>query len=178
MLASSRSARRVAARPRLAAALGAGAVAISVNTALLVGADAVGFATARGGLLRLLKSATGPIAAALHASAVWADVVAPATSGPVFRSGFHVFVGLLMALFYAYAVEPALGGVPWVKGFVCAGAVWLLNAFLVLPLIGEGIAGSRHLGIAGMLGFAVIHTVFFVLLSVIYGRLSPDAASS
>lgn len=81
-----------------------------------------------------------------------------------------VFVGLLMALFYAYVLEPILPGKPLVKGLTYAAIVWLLNAFLVLPLIGEGIAGSRYLGLAGMTGFAFIHTVFFVLLALLYAR--------
>jgi hypothetical protein len=79
-----------------------------------------------------------------------------------------------MALFYAYVVEPALIGRPWVKGVICAVAVWMLNAIIVLPLIGEGLAGSRHLGAAGMIGFAAAHTIFFVLLAVLYAPLRND----
>jgi hypothetical protein len=91
-----------------------------------------------------------------------------------FEFFFHVFVGLLMALFYAYVVEPALVGRPWVKGLICAVAVWMLNAIIVLPLIGEGLAGSRRLGAAGMIGFAAAHTIFFVLLAVLYAPLRND----
>ena len=47
---------------RLIASLLAGAIAIAVNTALLEGADAIGFTTARGGLLRLLKDLAAQIA--------------------------------------------------------------------------------------------------------------------
>ena len=158
-------------RSRLAASLIAGAVAIAVNTALLAGADALGLITARGGLLRLLKDIAGRTAPLIDLAWVWNDVLAPATSGPVFQTGFHVVVGLLMAILYAFVLEPVLPGRPWVKGLIYAGLVWLLNAFAVLPLIGEGIAGSRQLGVAGMVGFAVIHTVFFVLLAVLYERL-------
>jgi hypothetical protein len=38
----------------------------------------------------------------------------------------------------------------------------------------EGIAGAHHLGASGMIGFAVAHTVFFVLLAVLYARLRPN----
>jgi hypothetical protein len=48
--------------------------------------------------------------------------------------------------------------------------VWLLNAAVVLPLTGEGLAGSVHLSLAGMTWFAAAHTVFFVLLAVLYQR--------
>jgi hypothetical protein len=158
-------------RSPLVASLEAGALAIGANTALLAGADAIGFTTARGGLLRLLKDIAGGLAPFLGLEGVWKDMLAPATSGAFFQTAFHVVVGLLMAIFYAYVLEPVLPGRPWVKGLIYALAVWLLNAFAVLPLIGEGIAGSRQLGIAGMVGFAAIHTVFFVLLAVLYARL-------
>ena len=158
-------------RSPLVASLEAGALAIGANTALLAGADAIGFTTARGGLLRLLKDIAGGLAPFLGLEGVWKDMLAPATSGAFFQTAFHVVVGLLMAIFYAYVLEPLLPGRPWVKGLIYSGLVWLLNAFAVLPLIGEGIAGSRQLGIAGMVGFAVIHTVFFVLLAVLYARL-------
>ena len=52
-----------------------------------------------------------------------------------------------MALFYAYVLEPILPGKPLVKGLIDALIAWLLNALVVLPAIGEGIAGSRYLGL-------------------------------
>jgi hypothetical protein len=157
-------------RVRLGAALLAGSLAIAVNTALLIGADAIGFTTARGGLLRMVKTIAGDVAAILDLETVWTSTLAPATTGFAFQTGFHVVVGLLMALFYAFGLEPILPGRPLVKGLIYAVLVWLLNALVVLPLIGEGVAGSRHLGLAGMTGFAVIHTVFFVLLALLYAR--------
>ena len=45
-------------------------------------------------------------------------MLAPATTGDLFRNGFHIVVGLLMALFYAYVLEPALPGKPLVKGLI------------------------------------------------------------
>jgi hypothetical protein len=162
---------------RLSAALAAGAIAIAVNTALLEGADAIGFTTARGGLLRLLKDLAAQLAPHLDLADTWNNVLAPATTGDSFRNLFHIVVGLLMALFYAYVLEPILPGKSLVKGLVYAAIVWLLNAFVVLPAIGEGIAGSRYLGLAGMTGFAVIHTVFFVLLALLYARFRPPPHS-
>lgn len=43
-----------------------------------------------------------------------------------------------------------------------------MNALVVLSLVDEGIAGVRHLGPAGVVGFAVAHSVFLVLLGVLY----------
>jgi hypothetical protein len=40
----------------------------------------------------------------------------------------------------------------WLGGVISATAVWLINAFIVLPTIGKGIAGSRGLTLAGSLG--------------------------
>lgn len=161
---------------RLVAGLLAGAGAIGVNTALLAGADAIGFTTARGGLLRLLREAAGSLAPHLGLAELWTGTLAPAISGPLFKTGFHVFVGLLMALFYAFVLEPVLPGRPLVKGLIYAGLVWLSNALMVLPLIGEGIAGSQALDASGMTGFALIHTIFFVLLALLYARFRarPD----
>jgi len=157
-------------RSRLAASLLACTVAIAANTALLAGADDAGFTTVRGGLLRLLKTIAGGLASRANLEGLWTETLAPATSGAGFQTGFHVCVGLLMAVFYAFVLEPVLPGRPLVKGLIYAVLVWLLNAFMVLPLIGEGIAGSRYLGAAGMIGFAAIHTVFFVLLALLYPR--------
>ncbi|SME90769.1 hypothetical protein SAMN06265365_101342 [Tistlia consotensis] len=156
---------------RLPAALLAGGIAIAANTALLALADRAGLVTAHGGLLRLLQLVAGRAAAAAGLAGPWNGLLLPATSGAVFKVGFHLAVGLVMALVYGFAAEPALAGRPWAKGLLCAVAVWFLNALIVLPAIGEGLAGSRHLEAAGMIGFAAIHTAFFLILAPLYARL-------
>lgn len=158
-------------RERMVIALQTGAVAIGVNTALLALADAVGFTTSHGGLLRLVKDVITAFSAAA------ATALAPIFSSAAFQTVFHLGVGLLMAIFYAFVVEPVMGGSAWLKGFLYAAATWLLNAFVVLPMIGEGIAGSRHLGVAGIVGFAVIHTVFFVLLAILFAQFEERRAN-
>jgi hypothetical protein len=45
-------------------------------------------------------------------------------------------------------------------------------SFVVLPWIGEGIAGSHYLSAAGMIYFAVARNVFFVLLTLLYVRFT------
>jgi hypothetical protein len=57
------------------------------------------------------------------------------------------------------------------KGSAYALVVWLLNAAVVLPATGDGFAGSAHLSLADMIWFAGAHTLFFVLLAGLYGRL-------
>jgi hypothetical protein len=156
------------AKGRLAAALSAGAVAIVVNTLALKAADFVPLATARGGLLRLIRPWFAPVLKSTGVSHAWSAAGGPAPATPLFQTGFHLAVGMLMALVYAYLLEPRLNGGPWRKGVVYAAAVWLLNAAVVLPLTGEGFAGSAHLTTAGMVWFAAAHTLFFVLLAVLY----------
>jgi hypothetical protein len=138
------------------AALLAGAVAIVLNTAALAMADFVPLATAHGGLLRLLMILIG-------ANSM--------PAGAAFQASFHIAVGLAMALFYAFALEPVLRGPSWLRGLLYAAAVWLANALIVLPATGEGFAGSRHLSLAGIVWFAAAHTLFFVAQAVLYARL-------
>jgi len=83
-----------------------------------------------------------------------------------------------MAVFYAYVVEPLLPGTALVKGLLYALLIWLANAFIVLPWIGEGIAGSANISLGGMIYFAVAHTVFFVLLALLYARFTRARASA
>jgi hypothetical protein len=162
---------RGTAPQRAAAALLAGTLAIAVNTALLAAANAIPLVTARGGLLKLLKVAFGDTLARLGADALWTQSGLPAPGSNTFQLGFHVVVGLAMALLYGLALEAWLTGPPWRKGLVYAAAVWLANAFIVLPLLGEGVASSRSLNLAGMAYFAAAHTVFFVGLAVLFARV-------
>ncbi len=153
----------------------AGAIAIAINTGVLQMADWIPLQTARGGLLKLITQLLGDQFNSSALARFWlgAGLLSPDTA--IFKLGFHVLVGLLMAEFYAFVLEPLLAGNAWIKGLIYALIVWLANAFLVLPLTGEGIAGSRHLSLAGMAYFAAAHTVFFVLLSLIYARLKDIA---
>jgi len=111
--------------PRLGPALSAGGIAIAVNTTMLAGADAAGLKTAHGGLLRLLQNLGGWLAGLLGAPGWWSTSLVPFTSGATVQFGFHVFVGLLMAVVYAYLLEPVLPGRPWMKGLIYAALAWL-----------------------------------------------------
>jgi len=155
----------------LGPALAAGGLAIAVNTLALKAADWIPLATARGGLLRLIRPWCGPILQASGVAAAWRRAGAPAPGSPAFQIGFHVAVGLAMALFYAFVLEPLLTGRPWLKGATYALAVWFLNAVVVLPATGEGFAGSAHLTLAGMVWFAGAHILFFVPLAILFAAL-------
>ena len=148
---------------RALAALIAGAIAITINTAALAAADLVPLATAHGGLLRLILMISGN-SARVHPDAT-------------VQFAFHILVGIVMALAYAFVLEPILVGPSALRGLIYAIAVWLANALIVLPATGEGLAGYRHLTPLGMLWFAAAHTLFFVLLAVLYARLRRSGTS-
>jgi hypothetical protein len=158
-------------RSRLLPALAAGTVAIIINTLALKAADFVPLATAKGGLLRLLSSWFAPLLGPIGVAAAWSSLGLPGVASPAFQTGFHLAVGLMMAVFYAYLVEPLLPMRDVFKGAAYALAVWLLNAFAVLPATGEGIAGTAHLTSAGIIWYAAAHSLFFVPLALLYGAL-------
>jgi hypothetical protein len=158
-------------RSRLEASLEAGAMAIVLNTAALKLADVLSLPTAHGGLLRLISPwLAGPLNAS-GLTFLWQQAAGPPLGSAVFQTGFHLAVGIVMAVFYAFAVEPLCDGRTIAKALVYAVAVWLLNAAVVLPLTGEGFAGSEHLSFTGMAWFAAAHTLFFLILALLYRAL-------
>ena len=117
-------------------------------------------ARARGGLLKLLKIYFALPLESLSVADFWTALHQPAADTHAFKTGFHIVVGLLTAVFHVFGLEPILSGPALVKGLVYSLLVWLTNAFIVLPRIGEGSAGSRYLSAAGMTYFAAAHTLF------------------
>jgi len=165
-------------RPAIGAALAAGSIAIVLNSLALKAADLINLPTAKGGLLRLVTPWLSPLLGASGVARGWTAVGGPPPKSPTFQIGFHLAVGILMALAYAFVIERRLPGRPLVKGLLYALAVWLLNAFVVLPVTGEGIAGATHLTIAGMMWFAAAHTLFFVALALLYASFQDRAFRS
>jgi len=150
---------------RLGAALLAGSVAIVLNTLALNAADLFDLETAHGGLLRLIVSSLPSSIDRLGIASSWAAINGPPINSKSFQTGFHLLVGLLMALFYAFSLEPYLPRSTAAKGWLYAIGVWLINACVVLPATGEGFAGSAHLTTAGMLWYAASHALFFLTLA-------------
>lgn len=161
---------------RFTAALFAGGVAIVLNTVALDVADLFHLETAHGGLLRMLSSWLAVPFDRLGVTAVWSYLDGPSPTGPVFRTGFHLFVGLLMAQAYAFVLERRLPGSIPTKGLIYAAIVWIINATVVLPATGEGFAGRAHLTFAGIAWFAVCHTLFFLVLAYDFAALMSQRA--
>ena len=152
-------------------ALVAGAIAITINILVLDAFDAAGIVTARGGLQKLVRLWLSAPLVRFGASDTWNLLGLPGPDTLVFKTGFKIAVGLLMALAYTLLLEPVLGGGWLSKGLVAAVLFWLVNALAVLPLLGEGIAGIRTLTPLGLLCYAIAHTTFFVVLAGLYDVL-------
>jgi hypothetical protein len=163
--------------PRLTASIIAGALAIFVNTLALMLADVISLPTAHGGLLRLTSPWFTPLLAGLGLTDVWSRIGGPPSASPVFQTGFHIAVGIAMSIFYAFAVEPLDEARPITVALALAAIIWIANAAVVLPLIGEGFAGSAHLTLAGIAWFAAAHTLFFVAVALIYRSLRSCPSS-
>lgn len=141
---------------RIQAGIAAGLVAILVNTAMLIATDHLNIVTARGGLLTLLLKLSGSPAPWI--TTTWA-----------FQQFFHIAVGVGMAVVYAISFGDVRASA-MLKGLLAALLVWVVNACVVLPLIGQGFAGYRVLTWLGMLTFALAHTIFFVTTALLYER--------
>jgi hypothetical protein len=159
---------------RLGAAMLAGSVAIALNALALATADFFHLETARGGLLRLIVSSLPSSVDRLGIASTWAAMNGPPISSKSFQTGFHLFIGLLMALFYAFVLELLLPRSTAAKGWIYAMGVSLINANVVLPASGEGFAGGALLTAAGILWFAASHTLFFLALAYGFARLMRE----
>ena len=152
----------------LVSGLQAGTIAIIINILLLQLGAAVGMQTGHGGLLKwsVMQLHLGPIQ--------WQQPPLSSLPMVVWKIGFHFVVGIGMALFYAILLEPLLRTrfTPMQSGLLYALLVWLVNAFVILPGLSMGIAGSAVIPLSGMLYFAFAHTAFFVILALLYARLT------
>jgi hypothetical protein len=154
---------------RLIASVLAGTIAIALNMALLSFASAAGISTSHGGLFRLFTSIISRLGWSLR-------LIDGRSNLPLSPQAiFHIVTGLAMAIAYALMIEPKLPGRAYFKGLASGTAIWCFNALLVLPLTGEGLAGSRNLNTVGLIVFAVAHMSFFLALSVLYEVLRAAA---
>jgi hypothetical protein len=158
---------------RIRAALLTGTVAGVVNTFVLKAADFVPLSTAKGGLLRLIRPAVAPLLQWLAIASTWSSVGLPTADSAAFQIGFHLLVGLMMALVYGLVLERLLPYGAFRNGMIYAAGTWLINAGVVLPLNGEGFAGIGQLSIAGIVWFAAAHLLFFLLLAVCFAQMLP-----
>ena len=81
----------------------AGAIAIAINTILLQIGSALHIQTGHGGLLMWLAKHLG------FAPIAWNQGILGMLPMKIWKTGFHLLVGMGMAIFYIFIVEPALG---------------------------------------------------------------------
>lgn len=160
--------------PSIRYGLIAGTIAIVINILLLQLGSVLGLHTGHGGLLKFLVTVThlGPIQ--------WDRAPLNMLPAPFWKITFHFVVGLGMAVFYVIFLEPKLRRVftPLVSGLFYALALWLVNAWVILPVLGMGIAGEAAIPLSGMIYFAFAHTVFFVILAILYAKFSHRSMPS
>jgi hypothetical protein len=147
-------------------ALTGGAAGLVINYILLGLADYLHIVTARGGFQRLTKIWLADPLISSGVAAKWSSLGLPDPGSALFMNGFKIVVGLVFALIYV-AIKPWLPGGVLVKGLTYAALIWFINAALVLPLLGEGFAGTASLSWLGILAFAIAHTSFFLTLALI-----------
>lgn len=146
------SGRTIALSFRLKASVLAGTIALALNMALLSFASAAGISTLDGSLFRLFTSIISRLTWSLRLIDGRSDL-------PLYsQTMFHILTGLAMAIAYALMIEPRLPGRAYFKGLTYGTVVWYFNAFLVLPLTGEGLAGSRNLKTVGLIVSLPLHT--------------------
>jgi hypothetical protein len=158
---------------RLLIALLSGALATAVNMTILATLGAARIRTTHGGLLRLLALGVIRVAHSAGINPTYPTEPQLLFAAAWFQEGFHIVTGLLMAVVYVFCLEPRCGPSPLLRGVLYGSTIWLLNALIVLPAIGEGIAGQYHLSAAGIGGFAVAHMSYFLTLSLLTSSLRP-----
>jgi hypothetical protein len=76
-----------------------------------------------------------------------------------------------MGIVYAFALGSLAVRRPWLCGLAVGAAVWAIKALIVLPVTGEGFAGTRHLTLLGLGWFAAAHFLYFFSLTLAYAGL-------
>lgn len=115
--------------------LWAGIVAITVQTLFLKMAPFMRIEAESGGLLKLLI---------IHIPTYINNSLLSFFHTTSFGLIFHYLTGFAMVLLYVYIFEPLLPGKGWQKGSLFSLLPWLINGFIVLPLLGQGIAGFQR----------------------------------
>lgn len=93
-----------------------------------------------------------------------------AQSSLYFAVGAHITMGLILAAFYAYFVEPRMWGPHWARGAVFAIVPWIFSVLLFFPLVGGGFMGvGLGAGPLPFIGNLVLHVVYGAVLGAMYG---------
>jgi len=135
----------------------AGFIAITANTLLLKAAALVHIKAEGGGLLKLFIRDTRVFS--------WLQTLFQTSFFPF---AFHYLTGFVMVGIYVY-ISPIFNLPGWLKGSLFSIFPWVLNGFIVLPALNQGILGSNTLSSSGILYFFFANWIFGLLLGWIYG---------
>lgn len=149
--------------PLLKHALIADFIAISVNTLLLQLAPMIHIKAEGGGLLKLLLKYGRPITG--HIAFLYTSL---------FGVVFHYLTGLVMVIIYICWFSRLLKMSGWIKGSLFSLLPWLINGFIVLPLLGYGLLGNYKLSLAGMCYFMITNWLFGLVLGWLFAYLNKS----
>lgn len=141
----------------------AGLIAITLNTLLLKAAPILHIEAESGGLLKLIL---------LHTQLYMSDAMLACVHTAAFGVLFHYLTGFTMVILYVYLFEPLLPGKRWQKGSLFSLLPWMINGFIVLPLLGQGFIGIQQLPVTGIIYFFVANWIFGITLGELYGRFA------
>jgi len=145
-------------------------IAIALNTLMLKSDSLFGIKSGAGGLFGLLKIHFTEIFSQLGLSSLWTLASLPKPGTLAFYIFFHSLTGFLMAILYVYVVEKRLLGSGLTKGALFSLLPWVINSAIVLPLLGEGFAGSDKLNTTGIIYFFISNGLYGVVLGYLYER--------
>lgn len=137
----------------------AGFVAICFNTLLLKISPLFSIKAEGGGLLKLILSAGrgSPGRYSFLTSCEFALL-------------FHFLTGFVMVYMYVFFFESITGLKGWLKGSMFSLVPWLINGFLILPLLGSGPLGIKMLSATGIAYFFVANWLFGLWLGALYDQ--------
>ncbi len=116
----------------------AGLIGAIVNSLAIHGLERVHVATGAAGLSRLFFAIVNWALGALGTSFRFPDKL-----GMVSQEGFHAFMGIMMALGYAWLFYAWLPGPRWLRGVTFSLIPWLMQSLVVAPYMGFGTFGAR-----------------------------------
>lgn len=149
--------------PELLHAAFAGLVAITVNMLFLKAAPILHIKAESGGLLRLtLKLLPVTISSFpfMHSTLFW--VLCHYLTGYVLVFVYHCY----------FDRDKELSG--WLKGALFSILPWFINAFVLLPLLGQPVLGLGRLPLSGILYHFLANLIFGVILGWLDDVFTPN----
>nr|WP_294899607.1 hypothetical protein [uncultured Pedobacter sp.] len=85
---------------------------------------------------------------------------------------FHFLTGFLMVILYRLFLKGHLSKNVIVEGFLFSLFPWIINSFVVLPLLNQGLFGYQAIPFSGVLYFFLANTLFGVVFVLLNSKLN------